>query len=191
MTSEMTATQTSLNRLLTTFIEQCQDKLGSLPSIEHDSQWPSKAEMDTVEEGKLTRWQPYKIEETLTFSNVETALEQALHPSIKEYFSFAYSENIDANSEDGELSLLFPWNFEDFERLQQNIIGHVLMKRRLRQPLSIFFAITDEEDINLVVDNADGSVWVEPVGLKGSKKLANSLAEFLDSLKIKVPQSHV
>ncbi|WP_394176776.1 SecY-interacting protein [Thalassotalea litorea] len=189
MTSAMTATQASLDKLLTTFIEQCQEKLGKFPSIEHDSQWPSPVEMDSVKEGELTRWQPHRVEESLTFANVEDALEETIHPSIKEYFSFAYSENIEAMSEDGQLSLLFAWNFEDFERLQQNIIGHVLMKRRLRQPISIFFAITDEDDINLVVDNEDGSVWVEPVGLKGSKKLADSLSEFLDSLTILVPDS--
>lgn len=185
MAIELTPTQASLQQLLNRFIQQYQDKHDDFPKVEHDQQWPSDAEMDQVKDGQLSRWQPHIIKQPLSFANVEKALDMELHPSIKEYFALAYSDTIEAENEHGKLSLLFAWNEDDFERLQQNIIGHVLMKRRLRQQTSIFFAITDEEDINLVVNNNDGSVWIEPVGLEGSKKLAESLSEFLDNLNLR------
>ncbi|TKB43524.1 SecY-interacting protein [Thalassotalea mangrovi] len=186
MANEQTPTQTSLASLFDTFVRDYQEKHGDYPKVEHDKLWPSEVELDKVNDGELTRWKPHFLAKPLSFANVEKALEIELHPSVKEFFALAYSENIDAKCEHGQLSLLFAWNFEDFERLQQNIIGHVMMKRRLRQPISIFFAITDEEDINLVVNNEDGSVWIEPVGLTGTKKLANSLPEFIDGLTVTV-----
>jgi SecY interacting protein Syd len=80
------------------------------------------------------------------------------------------------------LSLLFAWNKDDFERLQENLIGHILMKRRLKQEETVFFAVTDEEDMIISVDNASGSVWVERVGCKPHKQLSDSLAQFISQL---------
>ncbi len=49
----------------------------------------------------------------------------------------------------------------DFERLQQNLIGHILMKQKLKQAITLFFAVTDEDDIILSVNNNTGEVWAE------------------------------
>jgi SecY interacting protein Syd len=90
-----------------------------------------------------------------------------------------FSGEITTKSSDGELSLLFAWNEEDFARLQENIIGHIMMKQRLKQAETIFFAVTDEEDIIISVDNATGEVWAERVGCKPHKKVADSLQVLL------------
>ncbi len=105
-----------------------------------------------------------------------------LHKDIKSYFTSLYSESLDALCDEGGLSLLFAWNKKDFERLQENLIGHILMKRRLKQQETIFFAVTDEEDIIISLDNATGEIWVERVGCKPHKKLSNSLAQFISQL---------
>ena len=83
----------------------------------------------------------------------------------------------------GNLQLLLPWNQDDMVRLQQNLVGHVLMKRRLDQPETLFFAVTDEEDFILSVDNQSGEVVLEQVGLLPQEVLAPDLASFLASLE--------
>ena len=160
-----------------------QEKHGHLPSIEQDEQWPSDCEQSNTLKNGIVHWQPVIVEEQkLSFDNVESALTLTLHDDIKAYFTTLYSESLNAVCEEGELSLLFSWNYDDFQRLQENIIGHILMKQRLKQGETIFFAVTDEEDTIISIVNDTGEVWVERVGCNPHKKLANSVAEFITQL---------
>ena len=174
------------------FVSQHQDVHSHLPIIEHDKEWPSLCETVETEHNALSKgqvfWQPVNIEgeQTLSFDNVESALEMTLHQDIKTYFTTFYSESLDATCEEGELSLLFAWNKDDFQRLQENLIGHILMKQRLKQEETVFFAVTDEEDMIISIDNETGNVWVERVGCEPHKKLADSLSQFISTLSPKV-----
>ena len=69
-----------------------------------------------------------------------------------------FSHDINATAEQGGLTLLQAWNEEDFDRLQKNLIAHVLMKRRLKQADTLFFALTDEEDLLLSILLETGEV---------------------------------
>lgn len=172
----------SIDKLVEKFIKSVKDKMGVLPLIEADSDWPSPCEVSVVNEEGLVQWQPSKIQEPLNFKNVGDALNITIHPDIEQYFCYLYSESIPAKSSHGHLELLFAWNKDDFDRLQQNLIGHMMMKQKLKQEITLFFAVTDEEDMNLVVKNSTGEVWVEPVGCEPKTMISASLAEFLDSL---------
>jgi SecY interacting protein Syd len=61
------------------------------------------------------------------------------------------------------------------------------MKKKLKQPLTLFFAITDDESMILSLDNENGEVWVEKVGCEAHKKVANSLIDFIQSLTPRIP----
>jgi len=176
---------TSLSEQMKEFIE-CYvknhlEKHNQLPVIEVDDDWPSPCLRECHNEEEVY-WQPTLISEHLSFDNVEQALELNLHEDIHVYFTTYYGEAINAQCSDGKLSLLLPWSSDDFKRLQENIIGHILMKRRLKQPITIFFAVTDDEENILSVNNESGEVWVERVGCMPHKKLANTLIEFLQNL---------
>lgn len=140
-----------------------------------DPKWPSPCEGDG-------RWHPVKRQPGADFANVEAALGMALHPSIKAFYGHYFMEYLKVWHPRGEVQLLGAWNEEDFDRLQQNLIGHVLMKRRLKQPITLFFACTDDENFMLSIDNDSGEVVLEPVGLPAQEVLAKDLASFLDSL---------
>lgn len=160
---------------------------GHSPICEKDEQWPSpciKKEYDELH----NIWQPILIPESLSFENVEHALELTLHADIKTYYTTLYSDAIYANCDEGGLSLLLPWSADDFARAQENIIGHVMMKRKLKQKLTIFFAITDDEDYILSINNENGEIWVERVGCEPHKKVANSLVEFMQTLTPTLPK---
>lgn len=174
-----------LINLTSTFIEQHQVKYQCLPKVEFESEWPSLCQQGTAEENYIY-WQPIIADDELTFTNVETALEILIHQDIKDYFTCLYSESIPVECSQGYLELLFAWNNDDFERLQQNIIGHILMKKKLKQDMTIFFAVTDDDDVIVSIDNVTGEVWAEKVGCQPHKKLADSLVEFLSTLVIKL-----
>ena len=175
------------------YITDYQQANTCLPTVEQDDDWPSpceqrltvedKTKQTTLPEGNVY-WQPTVItkDDELSFDNIESALDLVLHNDIKTYFTALYSESLDAICDEGELTLLFAWNKNDFERLQENLIGHILMKQKLKQQETIFFAVTDEEDMIISVDNASGEVWVEQVGCKPHKKLSDSLALFISQL---------
>ena len=163
------------------YTQQYQQKYQHLPVIENDDDWPSPC-LSNAHDDNHSYWSPVVIDEDLSFSNVEEALSLKFHQDIKTYFTSVYCESIDAKCTHGELSLLFAWSAKDFERLQQNIIGHILMKRKLKQAETVFFALTDDENYILSVINETGEVWVERVGCEPEKKIADSIADFIGEL---------
>lgn len=165
-------------------------KFQHLPITERDENWPSPCEQGIHQE-LYSLWQPVEVMDDLSFDNVESALEMTIHNDIKDYFSTIYCDSLDAYCEEGDLSLLFAWNQDDFARLQQNIIGHILMKNKLKQKITIFFAVTDDDDHIISLDNESGEVWVEKVGCEAHKKLADSLADFVSSLSPRLPPSQL
>ncbi|WP_440873805.1 SecY-interacting protein [Thalassotalea sp. PLHSN55] len=163
------------------YLQAYREKFSHLPLIEKDEQWLSPCEQETFDDKHIT-WQPVNDIEALDFDNVEQALEMTLHDDIKTYFTSIYSDALSMSCADGGLDLLFAWNKDDFERLQGNIIGHIIMKKKLKQALTVFIAATDDDEHIISVNNDTGEVWVERVGKEPHKKLAESLAEFLSTL---------
>ncbi len=173
-----------IDNLMQNFLITVKQTTAKLPMIEHDDDWPSPCEQGAIDGDGFISWQPIKISDEVGFANVEEAIGYGIHDDIKQLFSRYYSEAIPAQCDAGTLELLFAWNKADFDRLQQTIIGHLLMKKRLKQAPTIFFAVTDEDDINLVIKNDNGEVWVEPIGCEPKTYIAANLAEFLASLTI-------
>ena len=198
MTSTNSHLQQALQLLIRKYIKMHQDTHGHLPTVISDDDWLSPCEAGNSTQG-LSYWQPVLTSdlvqasdlentdisvsaEILNFANIESALGLTLHQDIKAYFTYVFSAELEAECDEGALSLLFAWNGEDFQRLQENLIGHILMKQRLKQPLTLFFAVTDEEDMIISLDNTTGEIWVEQVGCKPHKKLSHSLTEFINGL---------
>lgn len=142
----------------------------------------SPCEVQSLDDERVS-WQPVSQQPPADFSNVERALELTLHPDIKAFYGSWFGANLAAEHPKGKLALLMPWHAADIARLQENIIGHILMKRRLRQQETVFFAVTDDENIMLSVLNRSGEVFQESVGQEVKVKLADNLAEFLAELK--------
>ncbi|ATC95227.1 SecY-interacting protein [Pseudoalteromonas tunicata] len=174
------AVQQVLKQLLNQWHEKAVNHTGSEPLIEHDEQWPSPCEnMSSLNEG-LVQWQHVERTEQGDLTQLADALELTFHPSINAFYGAFYSNNVPVTSHFGQFELLQAWNEDDFERLQQNITGHILMKRKLKQPPTIFIGLTEEEDLLLTLDCTSGDVCLEYVGKKPHKVLTHDLAEFLE-----------
>lgn len=147
---------------------------------------PSPCQLGAVIKQQV-QWQPVPQQTKTSFANVEQALEIKLHADIITFYSEYFGAGITAEHSLGKLDLLMVWNEADILRLQENIIGHILMKRRLKQRETVFFATTDNDELVLSVLNSTGEVYLEKVGQEVVTKLADDLATFLLQLK---PASH-
>lgn len=135
------------------------------------------------ENGEFIRWRPVKRSLADDFPGLENALETEIHPDIKAYYGEFWSGNLEAEAPDGHVSLILLWNPDDADRLIENQIGHALVNRRSKSPLSLFFACTEpESDLILTVRNDTGEVLLERPGYKPLRTVADSLSEFLDLL---------
>ncbi len=134
----------------------------------------------------VVHWKPFKRKVYGTFENIETALEITLFPDVDPYFGHYFSGPMTFDSPWGAGELLQSWNQDDFERLQKNIVGHLMMKQKLKQPLTWFVGVMDEADKMITVNNENGSVWLEVAGETQSTQLAGSLSDFIKALKPKV-----
>lgn len=149
---------------------------------ERDKQLPSPCELTPVGDDQV-EWKPVLQEQHLDFTAVEQALELQLHQDIKHYYGTWLGGGLAAAHPDGKLLLLMPWHEADCDRLKENIIGHILMKRRLKQRETVFIAVTDDEQTVISILNETGEVFAERVGKEVERKLADNLAAFLQQLE--------
>ncbi len=182
----VTETSTTLEQALDRFVQascKLQAQTGAA-RMEFDADWPSECYQGQPDEDGLIDWKPIRQAQTNDlFERLEQALEVSLHPDIKQYYSRFWSDPLPARSPQGKLKLLFVWNPQDYERLRANLIGHALGRRRIKQPLSLFFGCTDPEEFVLTIDNSSGQVMLEQPGQKSTDLIAASLSEFLDQLQ--------
>ena len=172
----------SLDNFVANWLDLQQSKQIPL-EIEYDEQWPSPAISLDKPERDVSIWSPRIQTENNTLQALNDGLEVLVNPQLEVYFTRYWSDNVNASTERGGLQLLFPWNQDDFVRLQQNLIAHVLMKRRLGQRDTLFFAVTDEEDFVLSILNDTGEVVLEQVGKEPKEVIAEDLHSFLRNIK--------
>ena len=174
-----------LTQSLDAFIQQCLTAGSQNPdflTIEFDKDWPSPCYSRDAENGEVVNWQPVKQTGNNNFNGLEEALDIKLHADFVTWFTRYFSFHLPAKAEQGNCELLQVCSDEDFERLQENLIGHIMMKRRLKQPATLFFALTDDDDYLISLDNSTGEVLLERVGKRAEQVLAPSMADFLSAL---------
>lgn len=176
------------------FISRQQQIQPEAPKAIYDPEWQSVcyqvAPNEQPRPNAQIPWQPVRQAETHSmFQRLGEALEVTVHPDLVTFYSRYWSDPLPARSSDGELSLLQVWNEDDMERLRSNLIGHALVLRKQKRPLTFFFACTEPDgDYFLSIDNETGVVLLEQPGKKPLRKLADSLADYLDTLEpLKIP----
>jgi len=175
-------TREALDRLLRRYVEGRQRTSGTLPTQEHDPQWPSQCQVGEPHADGLIHWRPRARHRAADFSALERALDVEIHPDIKSFYGSYWGSVMELRADEGGVSLIQIWNDDDFERLVENILGHAIAKQRIAAPLTVFIAATDEGEYMLSVDNESGRVVLEEPGSPPTREVASSLAEFLDRL---------
>ncbi|MFC5704924.1 SecY-interacting protein [Aeromonas eucrenophila] len=153
-----------------------------LPLCEWEQGWRSPCELDDPKEGKVA-WRPYQRSEPADFGAMADALELTLHPAALALFGHWFSRPIPCSYKGLRIELILPWNEEDLDLLRENLIGHLLMLRKLKRSPSIFIATTRNEMTLISFDNESGQVWLEWLDSGRRLVLAPSLPAFLTRLE--------
>jgi SecY interacting protein Syd len=157
-------------------------------STQYDPDWPSaclKEDVSGLSDGDSTSWFPV-VRPSNPMTEFTDALGITLAPSLNDFYTAFYADHITLNLAQGEITLLQAWNADDFARWQENLIAHVLMKRRLKQAETLFIGLPSNDDYLISVLLSSGEVVLEPVGKPPKEVIAADMDQFitlcLDSL---------
>jgi SecY interacting protein Syd len=173
-----------LEQLHQKFAQHTLEQTSKLPLIEQDSNWPSLCEVGEVDEQGQIQWQAVRRDEPGSLTDLAKALDVAFPEALAHYYGSFFAGCIIAKIEEHEIELLQAWSDDDFDLLQQNITGHVLMKRKLKQQPSVFIGLTEQEDLLVTVLLDSGEVCLEYVGKKPHHVLAPNLEAFIKALNV-------
>ncbi len=128
-------------------------------------------------------WLPQPFTLTETLEKLETALGLRLQPDAQCFYTQQYTGDIHAQFGVHGLSLLQVWSEDDFIRLQENLIGHLVAQKRLKLSLTLFLATTESEMTLVSFYNGSGNMVLEQIGNDKRLLLAATLENFLDALR--------
>lgn len=149
---------------------------------EFDPGWRSECELR--QSGSHVLWKPSPQREPINFAGLATAAAHPIHPDIQAYYGSFWSGSLEGKSEEGPLSLIQLWNPEDFDRLVENLIGHLMVKQRARLPFTVFFATTDvDSELFLSIDNDTGKILLEEPGRPPIREVETDIVRFLDRIE--------
>lgn len=156
-------------------------EMGTLPQQAFDPDWRSPCEVTENTNGNI-EWQAIARDKDITLANIEQALEIKLHESITPFFCSYFADIITCYFEDHPIELIQVWNEDDFKILQENMIAHFMMQKRIGQPASMFIASCSDEMQIISVQNETGQVQLENLGKGTEQILAETLPDFIKKL---------
>lgn len=163
------------------FVTAWQHQHGSMPQSDAYLDLPSPCILQKTD--NIVIWRPVLRDNTAEFGNVEKAIGITLHQDIKAFYSGIYSGDINATFMGEPLALIQVWSDDDLVRLQQNIVGHLLMQKRLKQHPTVFIAaVADELDV-ISICNVTGEVIKERIGTDLRTVLAADVSAFIALLE--------
>jgi len=156
---------------------------------QHES-WPQSEELHGVaspcivsSSSHVVLWQPQPFTGEQNLDAVERAMDLIIQPAVHAFYTTQYAGDMPARFGTQALMLLQTWSEDDFRRVQENLIGHLVTQKRLKLAPTLFIATLDSELDVISVCNLSGEVIQETLGTRKRSVLAPSLAEFLTCLE--------
>ncbi|WP_019211550.1 SecY-interacting protein [Yersinia massiliensis] len=177
---------TALNSFTQRYIDLWQQNTGHPPASKELYGVPSPCIVETQDNEVIWLPQPFVADANL--NNIERALEIQLHPDIHEFYTCQYAGDMMADLGDHRFNLLQVWSEDDFIRLQENLIGHLVTQKRLKLSPTLFLATTESEMTMASFCNVSGNVVLEEFGRSKRTLLASNLTHFLDALRPVLPE---
>lgn len=177
----MQQTADALCEFTSLFCRAWQSQTGHAPASRAYAGIPSPCVVATHREEVW--WQPQPFGLPASLDAVARALDIALQDDVTAFYTTQFAGDMAAQFAQRDISLLQVWSEDDFVRLQENLIGHLVMKRRLKQSPTLFIAATESEQEIISVCNLSGEVIVEQPGTKKRDVLAENVQMFLKQLQ--------
>ncbi|MGF1684487.1 SecY-interacting protein [Photobacterium minamisatsumaniensis] len=140
-----------------------------------------------ADDGYEVTWSPVSRNPMGDLAGVEKGIELRLHEDITAFYGAQYSGDMSAVFEEAgrvlEFDLLQSFSDDDMQRLQENILGHLVTQRRLKLKPTVFIGVMASESQVISVCNLTGQVVLETLGKDIRELLATDLTTFLQALK--------
>lgn len=162
------------------YVDLWQEKSGLPPASEDLYGVPSICISRTGDE--VVYWLPQPFVGTDKLEKVEKAMGIIIRPELHDYFTTQYAGDMQVRFREVDFSLIQVWSEEDFIRLQENIIGHLVTQKRLKLTPTLFIGTTNSENEIISVCNVSGDVILETFGKKKREVLSENLSLFLSEL---------
>jgi len=127
-------------------------------------------------------WQPLPFSGEQNVNAVERAFDIVIQPALHTYYTTQYAGDMQARFGGQTLTLLQVWSPDDFRRVQENLIGHLVTQKRLKLSPTLFIATLESELDVISVCNLTGEVVKETLGTRNRQTLAPTLEIFLNQL---------
>ena len=174
-------TAQALIAFTTRYCDAWHEKNNSWPLSEELYGVPSPCIISSTDDAVFWQPQPFAGENNL--NAVERAFDIVVQPAVHAFYTTQFAGDMHAQFADEKLTLLQTWSEDDFRRVQENLIGHLVTQKRLKLSPTLFIATQDNELDVISVCNLSGEVCKETLGTRKRTVLAASLAEFLTQLK--------
>lgn len=176
--------QQALKAFTHRFCDAWHDVYGTWPQSEELYGVPSPCIISTLQDKVI--WQPQPFEPATDLSAVERAMDIVLQADFYRFYTSQFAGDMTARFDGQPLTLLQTWSKDDFRRVQENLIGHLVTQKRLKLSPTLFIATCDDEMDVISVCNLTGEVVHEKIGTRQRTVLSPSLVAFLSSLEPQV-----
>ncbi|MEZ2586814.1 SecY-interacting protein [Kluyvera intermedia] len=173
-------TAEALHAFTQRYCDAWQREHNSLPRSEDLYGIPSPCQVSTTDDAVF--WQPQPFDGEQNVNGVERAMDIVVQQPVHTYYTTQYAGDMQALFMGETLTLLQVWSSDDFRRVQENLIGHLVMQKRLKLSPTLFIATLESELDVISVCNVTGEVIKETLGTRKRLPLASSLASFLTQL---------
>lgn len=174
-------TANALTAFTTRYCDAWLENRNSWPQSEALYGVPSPCIITTLDDAIIWQPQPFSAEKGL--KAVERAMDLVIQPAVQIFYTTQLAGDMPARFASETLTLLQTWSEEDHLRVQENLIGHLVMQKRLKLSPTLFIATLENELEVIAVSNLTGEVVKETLGTARRTVLAPSLADFLNQLE--------
>lgn len=170
----------ALKGFTTRYCDAWHDQKGTWPQSEEYVGVPSPCVISTSDGTVIWQPQPFTAEQSV--NGIERAMDIVVQPAIAAFYTTQFAGDMSASYGNHRMLLLQAWSEADFQRVQENLIGHLVTQKRLKLSPTFFIATLDSELDVISVCNLSGEVIRETLGTRNREVLASNLADFLNQL---------
>ncbi len=174
-------TANALTNFTTRYCDAWHEKQGTWPQSAELHGVPSPCIVSSLDDSVI--WQPKPFTDEQNVNAVERAMDLVVQPAVHAFYTTQFAGDMPARFAGLALTLLQTWSEDDLQRVQENLIGHLVTQKRLKLSPTLFIATLDSELDVISVCNLSGEVIKETIGTRNRNILAPSLADFLTQLE--------